>query len=220
LHRRLGGYGLSDIDVEQRRNVFWIALSLEKSISIRSGRPSLFSDDDIGVELPPALPHTGIPLSHEDSVLDTFRSISKLALLESRVYNKLYSARSQTKSELERLKWVGALDKELTQWKMELPREIRPECPIRCHPKHLMSVIMVHFSYYNCLVALHRGSVHHGSWLAVKKPSIAKDARSLGLNPRVFESGAICLNAARQVIGLLNHYVNEDHALPSLGIVR
>lgn len=224
LHRRLDGYGLSPRDVEMRRNVFWIALGLEKGISIRSGRPSVFSDDDIGVELPPKDPRANRDLDKADSVLDSFRSVATLALLESRgksrpselllsgqaltiaVYSKLYSARSHTKSELERLKWVGALDTELAQWRDELPVLIRPESPIRCHSKHLMHVIMMHFAYYNCLVAIHRGSVHHGSWINTKKPETVRDAKSLGLNPRVFESGAICLKAARQVIGLLHHY--------------
>ena len=224
LHRRLDGYGLSPRDVEMRRNVFWIALGLEKGISIRSGRPSVFSDDDIGVELPPKDPRANRDLDKADSVLNSFRSVATLALLESRgkprpselllsgqaltkeVYSKLYSARSHTKSELERLKWVGALDTELAQWRDELPVLIRPESPIRCHSKHLMHVIMMHFAYYNCLVAIHRGSVHHGSWINTKKPETVRDAKSLGLNPRVFESGAICLKAARQVIGLLHHY--------------
>lgn len=73
-----------------------------------------------------------------------------------------------------------------------------------------MHVIMMHFAYYNCLVAIHRGSVHHGSWINTKKPDTVRDAKTLGLNPRVFESGAICLKAARQVIGLLQHYDTGD----------
>ncbi len=206
LHRRLDGYGLSPRDVEQRKNVFWIVLGLEKGISIRSGRPSVFSDDDIGVELPSKDPSANQDLDKPDSVLDSFRSVATLALLESRVYSKLYSARSHTKPELERLKWVGALDTELQQWRDELPPLIRPESPIRCHPKHLMHVIIMHFAYYNCLVAIHRGSVHHGSWINTKKPETVRDAKMAGLHPRVFESGPICLKAARQVIGLLHHY--------------
>jgi hypothetical protein len=181
----------------------------------------VFSDDDIGVELPEKNPDANQDLGGPDSVLHSFRSVATLALLESRVYSKLYSARSHTKSELERLKWVGALDKELQQWKDELPISIRPEHPIKCHTKHLMHVIMIHFAYYNCLVAIHRGSVHHGSWINPKKPKTVRDAKNLSLNPRVFESSSICLTAARQVIGLLHHYnSNENHDLPKLGVVR
>lgn len=227
LHRRLDGYGLTEREAMQRRNVFWIAFGLEKGISIRSGRPSVFADDDIGVELPPKNPNANQNLDSPDSILDPFRSNATLSLLESRVYSKLYSARSHTKPEIERLKWVGALDTELRQWRDELPILIRPEQPIRCHAKHLMAVIMMHFAYYNCLVAIHRGSVHHGSWVSAKKPTdTVRDARSLGLNPRVFESGTICLNAARQIIGLLHHYdlkgtvvTNDEGEEPCLTIL-
>lgn len=181
----------------------------------------MFSDDDIGVELPERKRNANKDLTSEDSVLDTFHSTATLALLESRVYSKLYSARSHTKSELERLKWVGALDKELQKWREEFPIEVRPEEPIKCHSKHLMHVVTIHFSYYNCLVAIHRGSIHHGAWVNAKKPEAVRDAKSIGLNPRVFESGAICLKAARQTIGLLRHYDTDDlHDRHTIGIIR
>ncbi|KFY26380.1 hypothetical protein V493_04121 [Pseudogymnoascus sp. VKM F-4281 (FW-2241)] len=212
LHRRLDGYGLKEREVEQRRNVFWIVFGLEKGISIRSGRPSVFSDDDIGVELPPKTLNAYKDLSSADSVLGSYRFVATIALLESRVYTKLYSARSHTKSDLERLKWVGSLDRELQQWRDDLPIEIRPEKPIKCHSKHLMDVIMIHFAYYNCLVAIHRGSSHHGSWIYSDKPTTVRDAKNIGLSPRVFESSTICLTAARQIIGLLRYYENSDHS--------
>lgn len=210
LHRRLSGYGLKEREIKQRRNVFWIIFSLEKSISIRTGRPSVFSDDDIGVELPPKTTRAYKDLSSTDSVLGSYRCVATIALLESRVYTKLYSARSHTKSDLERLKWVGSLDRELQQWRDELPVEIRPERPIKCHINHLMDVIMIHFAYYNCLVAIHRGSSHHGSWIYSDKPTTVRDAKNIGLSPRVFESSTICLAAARQIIGLLHYYENSD----------
>ncbi|OBT66534.1 hypothetical protein VE03_03670 [Pseudogymnoascus sp. 23342-1-I1] len=220
LHRRLDGYGLKERDIEQRRNVFWIVFGLEKGISIRSGRPSVFSDDDIGVELPPKTTHAYKDLSSADSVLGSYRCVATIALLESRVYTKLYSARSHTKSDLERLKWVGSLDRELQQWRDELPIEIRPEKPIKCHSKHLMDVIMIHFAYYNCLVAIHRGSSHHGSWIYSDKPTTVRDAKNIGLSPRVFESSTICLTAARQIIGLLHYYDTTEHSdVHNLGIV-
>ena len=220
LHRRLDGYGLKERDIEQRRNVFWIVFGLEKGISIRSGRPSVFSDDDIGVELPPKTMHNYKDLSSADSVLGSYRCVATIALLESRVYTKLYSARSHTKSDLERLKWVGSLDRELQQWRDDLPIEIRPEKPIKCHSKHLMDVIMIHFAYYNCLVAIHRGSSHHGSWIYSDKPTTVRDAKNIGLSPRVFESSTICLAAARHIIGLLHYYENSDHSdVHNLGVV-
>lgn len=220
LHRRLDGYGLKEREIEQRRNVFWIVFGLEKGISIRSGRPSVFSDDDIGVELPPKTTQAYKDLSSADSVLGSYRCVATIALLESRVYTKLYSARSHTKSDLERLKWVGSLDRELQQWRDELPIEIRPEKPIKCHSKHLMDVIMIHFAYYNCLVAIHRGSSHHGSWIYSDKPTTVRDARNIGLSPRVFESSTICLQAARQIIGLLHYYETSDHSdVHNLGMV-
>lgn len=56
LHRWLEGFGLTQADLEQRRRVFWVMYVLEKSMCIRTGRPSAISDEDIGVSLPRMIP--------------------------------------------------------------------------------------------------------------------------------------------------------------------
>ncbi|KAI9852345.1 MAG: hypothetical protein M1838_001050 [Thelocarpon superellum] len=202
LHRRLNAdFGLSAAQTQDRRNVFWILYMLDKATSLRSGRPSVINDEDVGIDLP----------SHEEGQEpNKFRSMAILALLESRVYSRLYSARSRTRSRFERLKAVSQLDLELQKWRDALPMEIRPEREIRCSKQKYMPVVMMHFAYYNCLTAIHRMSVHSGAWTAEPDKETPPDGRLPPLNPRVYSSGPICLSAARHVIKLTQSLDQDD----------
>lgn len=51
--RRASGHsGLSNLEAESRRRTFWCAYALDVHLSVVLGRPQLFHDDDIDIELP------------------------------------------------------------------------------------------------------------------------------------------------------------------------
>lgn len=206
LHRNLDAFGMDAAEKKLRQNVFWVAYVMETGMSLRSGRPPAMSVQDIAV----ALPQT------TSTEFDQFRCIAKLSLLESRVYSELYSAKAATRSGLERLKSIGRLDAELTRWRDAIPLGYRPESEIVCLKHQFTPVVMMHFGYYNCLGAIHRASIHHRSWTSVPgKESSSEVHDGENLNPRVYLSSALCLEAARNVVGLLKHY-NQDFPQNSL----
>ena len=47
LHRYLPHLKLPPAEVEHRRNIFWVGLSLERQINVRMGRRSVIHDDDM-----------------------------------------------------------------------------------------------------------------------------------------------------------------------------
>jgi hypothetical protein len=224
LHRWLEGFGVSQAELEQRRRVFWIIYIIEKSTCIRIGRPSAINDDDIGVGLPPEDLHAegdvGIQVpSAPGQKFYPFRTMCAVALIESRVYSELYSAKSQTKTAGETLLCVGLLDQELQEWKDTIPLEIRPEHQIQCEREHRFAIIMLHFVYYNCVTAIHRVSVYHGSWTsndgnpgndAAPLPSTPVSSANSTLSPRVYTSYALCLSAARSIIHLASHFLDSE----------
>ena len=224
LHRWLEGFGISLAELEQRRRVFWIIYILEKSTCIRTGRPSAISEEDIGVGLPPEDLHVegdvGIHVpSLPGQKFYPFRNMCAIALIESRVYTELYSAKSRTRTAEQKLQWVGRLDRELQEWKDTIPLEIRPEHKIQCEREQRFAIIMLHFVYYNCVTAIHRVSVHHGSWTindddlgsdTTPQPSTPASSTSSTLNPRVYASYALCLSAARSIIHLAFHFLDFD----------
>lgn len=213
LHRSLNNFGLSEDQTDERRNVFWILYIIEKGFSIQSGRPSVIHDQDIGISLPTENPTISTFPSGKRE-FNTFVIVAKLARIESRVYSELYSARSRTRSVLQRLKSIGILDTELQKWRNAVPIEIRPEHDIVCDEQQIIPVIVMHYSYYHCLTTIHHASIHYGPWTS--DPTDLKLVRhEVNLNPRVYASETICVAAARKVIEVLEHF-NSDHPPPMI----
>jgi hypothetical protein len=208
LHRKMASSGLSEAEIEQRSNVFWTLYVFEQTQSLCSGRPSLIEDDDIGIDFPKEK-YTKEYSSGGPNIMGTFPKAVELAHISSRVYLGLYSAKSETKSRLDRLKLVGQFDKELEQWRDGLQIEIRPGEPILCPEADVVPVIMLQFLYYFTLTTIHRVSVHHGYWMNERVQEDNQWAHNAQLNPRVFASGALCLSAARNTIRLFQHHSTQ-----------
>ena len=214
LHRNLKDFGLSQAEITQRKNVFWIVYFIDKSVALRLGHPSVMNDDDIGIDLPQA--ETLLERQPGGSVkFGMFRYQAQLARLESRIHSELYSARAQNKPALDRLRAVGELDKALLEWKDALPEEIQPEKAITFDEDHVLPIVMMHFAYFNCLTTIHRVSIHHGSWTSSHLSQSGTLLHGQNLNPRVYASQSICIGAARQSIQLLQHVQLKAHSTSS-----
>lgn len=232
LHKRGSGFGLNPVEVEQRKRVFWIAYCLDKefvshhhlfmpllitsSICLRSGRPPVQDDDDMNVELPSDDPPDNVgnvPLADGKGKFNLFRSLCEFATIESSVYKRLYSAKASKQSDGELLNTIGELDKELEDWKDNIPVDFRPEYEIQVtHGPLLLHVVVLQFSYYNCLTTIHRMSVHHGYWTSRLSNYAIQGLNARPLNPRVFLSAVLCVTAARASINLIKYIPQGDFA--------
>ncbi|KAJ9252260.1 transcriptional regulator family: Fungal Specific TF [Paecilomyces variotii] len=216
LHKRGSGFGLNPVEVEQRKRVFWIAYLLDKDICLRSGRPPVQDDDDMNVELPSEDPPDNIgniPLSDGKGKFNLFRAMCTFATIESKVYKRLYSTRAAKQSDGELLNTIGELDRELEEWKESIPLDFRPEYEIKAsHTPLILHLVVLHFSYYNCLTTIHRMSVHHGYWTSRLSNYAIQGLNARPLNPRVFSSAVLCVAAARASINLIKYIPQGDFA--------
>ncbi|MCJ1396531.1 hypothetical protein MMC18_009422 [Xylographa bjoerkii] len=209
LHRRLDDFGLAPEEIEQRRNVFWVFYLMEKAISHNLGRPSVINDDDIAVDLPPKKPGS-IQSPSGAKVYDIFQDQIVLAIIGSRICSELYSASSQTKSEVDRMKVLGKLDTHLQRWRDAMPIDIRPEHPIKCSEEQYVQVVMMHFTYLDAVILLHRLPGHQESFQDVEVTDMKSHDQRPRLNPRVYASQLLCLAAARRSIRLLDTFSNNN----------
>ena len=232
LHKRGSGFNLNDVENEQRKRVFWIAYLLDKDICLRSGRPPAQDDDDMNVDLPSEDPPDNvgnIPLTNTTTssttngkptddapakkTMNLFRLMCTFAQIQSRVYKSLYSVRASRQSDGELLNTIGDLDDQLEKWKVSIPLDFRPEHEIKAaHTPLILHVVVLHFAYYNCLTTIHRMSVHHGYWTSRLSDYAIQGLNARPLNPRVFMSAALCVNAARTSIGLIRYIPQGDYA--------
>lgn len=215
LHKRASGYGLNTVEVEQRKRVFWVAYIIDKDCSLRSGRPPSIPDEDWNVDLPELEPPDGlgvIPTSAGETV-NLFRKSCEYSVIASKVYDQLYSVRASKQSDGELLNTIGDLDFEIEEWKDSIPLEFRPEHELNLEDENLtLQLTSLHFAYYNCVSTIHRMSVHHGYWTNKLSEFAIKGLNLRPLNPRVFSSAAICVQAARSSISLLRYIPPGDFA--------
>jgi hypothetical protein len=216
LHKRGSAFNLNPIEVEQRKRVFWIAYLLDKDACLRAGRPPAQDDDDMNVELPSEDPPDNIgnvPLADGKSKINLFRLMCEFAVISSKVYRQLYSVRASKQSDGELLNTIGELDRELEAWKDSIPLDFRPEHEIKTsHTPLILHIVVLHFSYYNCLTTIHRMSVHHGYWTSRLSEYAIQGLNARPLNPRVFSSAALCVSAARASIHLIKYIPQGDFA--------
>jgi len=214
LHKKGSGFNLNPVEIEQRKRVFWIGYMLDKDICLRSGRPPVQDDDDMNVELPSADPDDNIgniPLADGKGKVNLFRLMCEFSTIESKVYKQLYCTKASKQSDGELLNTIGELDRQLEEWKESIPVDFRPEHEIKAsHTPLILHVVVLHFSYYNCLTTIHRMSVHHGYWTSRLSNYAIQGLNAKPLNPRVFSSAALCVSAARASIHLIKYVPQGD----------
>lgn len=216
LHKRGSAFNLNPVEAEQRKRVFWIAYLLDKDTCLRSGRPPAQDDDDMNVDLPSDDPPDNIgniPLADGKGKVNLFRLMCTFATISSKVYQRLYSVKASKQTDGELLNTIGELDKELEAWKDSIPIDFRPEHEIKTsHTPLTLHIVVLHFSYYNCLTTIHRMSVHHGYWTSRLSEYAIQGLNARPLNPRVFSSAALCVAAARASIHLIKYIPQGDFA--------
>ncbi|KAF2450022.1 hypothetical protein P171DRAFT_204066 [Karstenula rhodostoma CBS 690.94] len=216
LHKKGLAFNLNTSEVEQRKRVFWIAYMLDRDICLRSGRPPIQDDDDMNVELPSEDPPDNIgniPLADGKGKMNLFRLMCTFSIIQSHVYKRLYSVKATKQTDGELLNTIGELDKELETWKDEIPLEYRPEHDIKAsHTPLILHVASLHLGYYNCLTTIHRMSVHHGYWTSRLSNFAIQGLNARPLNPRVFMSAQLCVQAARASIHLLKYIPKGDQS--------
>ncbi|KAF4919039.1 putative transcriptional regulatory protein [Colletotrichum viniferum] len=191
--------GLSDSEIQHRRRLFWQAYIFDHDLMLRIGKPPLITDNFL-VDLPEEYPLDcyGFFYYPGDVVLNYFRQEVKLAQIQGRIYSRLYlnSPTSATALESE----IGLLDRELQGWRDSIPEMIRPKQSGASldddNHARLMALSVLHFVYFQLVVAVHSATL--------RMPLSAQDMDFL--RPSV----AICVNAARGAVSLLNYH-HIDH---------
>lgn len=170
----------------------------------------------MNVELPSDDPpdHVGnIPLADGKGKMNLFRLMCTFSIIQSHVYKRLYSVKATKQTDGELLNTIGELDKELETWKDGIPLEFRPEHDIKAsHTPLILQVAVLHLGYYNCLTTIHRMSVHHGYWTSRLSNFAIQGLNARPLNPRVFMSAQLCVQAARASIHLLKYIPKGDQS--------
>ncbi|OQE34569.1 hypothetical protein PENCOP_c017G05841 [Penicillium coprophilum] len=214
LERSADGSGLFPEELEHRRRIFWIIYCLDKEISLRDGIPLAQRDDDMDVLLPMEVPLDNIgimPTTNQQGTFNAFRSACELALIKSQVHKHLYSLAAADRPLVEVAATVGMLNQKLQEWKDSIPTEFRPELRrLSAFPQSPTAAVLLllHFSYFNCLIAIHRVTAAWGSGLGVDL--VKSNSFHIAPNPVVFMSESLCTKSAIASIDLIKYLPKSD----------
>lgn len=167
----------------------------------------------IDIKIPPGLSwhRFTLPSDHEKAEFDVFRSYCELSIIKGQVYELLCSAGSCEQPTPGLANSVFMLDQKLREWKASIPERYRPdvqETPSFPDSKAAIPLLSLHFSYFNCLLSVHRVIDSYGSSMYME---LARSYSSGLLSEDIaLLSGVMCQNAARASIKLME-YMPNDH---------
>ncbi|KAF5021355.1 hypothetical protein F66182_6600 [Fusarium sp. NRRL 66182] len=168
LHRHPAPeWNLSEDEKQERNRVFWVIYCLDKTIALRSGRPSVICDDDISCCFPrrveinqrgeDAMPVESPP---RPSSFDFFLCLTRLARICGDVSRRLYSANALYKPASQLLTTLDQILQDLESWLQMIPALLLPGKPMvrmsdRCGLTRCQ-IISFQTSYYYVLCAAYR----------------------------------------------------------------
>ncbi|KAF3401991.1 hypothetical protein F1880_009722 [Penicillium rolfsii] len=175
-------------------------------ICLRFGGSPESCDEDMDIAFPPGPSGDGWILSSttQKTGFNIFQSYCELSLIKGQIYKHLYCVTTTDQSVSELADSVALLDKMLQKWKESVPKEYRPDVentPLLT--KSNVGLLSLHFSYFNCLISVHRMATLRDSSINLK---LARSYTS-GLLPSdiALISGVLCQNAARASIQLMKY---------------
>ncbi|KAE8158010.1 hypothetical protein BDV40DRAFT_292195 [Aspergillus tamarii] len=180
------------------KRLLYHAFILEQDLAMYHSKPPSLTSDLLSC-LPEEDPEDGRnTLRFDDgSTLNWLREQVILATIQNKVYDKLRSPRASAQSPEQLYAGVMELDEELQNWRQNIPDMARPQTPLAgLDDMRLMSLTVLHFSYYQLLISIH-------SVVFSKAVPLWHQYEESDL---VISSVALCVSAARASISLLNYH--------------
>lgn len=133
-----------------------------------------------------------------------FRRLCRMCLIKSRIYCRLYSAKSLLKPPHEIYQIVKELHSELEEWRKDYPFAEVPK--LNTGEKDFLfgfASIGLHFVYYNALIMIHRIPLLMNYLISAREDE-SDEVKSLS-KAQASKSALICTTAARDTLKLVNN---------------
>ncbi len=193
---------LDDAEREHHRRVWWSIYSLDRILSLKSGRPISILDEDIGVHMPAPLPN-----ERADSPVVVLRCYTELSRILGNISTLIYRRRGDAHTGPSLIATVHTIWQSLNQWEEALPRALRLD-PDR--GKLSRESISLYLHYYQCIHMTARPLFFHvvqGRIAAIREAATGAQAKAAkerdwqaGLSAKTVAVITACVAAARNAI--------------------
>ena len=205
-----GEWNITERERLERDRVFWVIFCLDKTISLRCGRPAIIQDAEVSCPFP-----RNIPIKSEDwasgenpdsvQTLDFFLCFARFARICGRITQDLYSAAALYLPSTELQGKAKDILEQMDSWCTMIPADIKPGKPIGrlCDTSRLSrtQIVVLHSSYYYALCAVYRRF----------SPMFNRDRNEVSLPPSTHPTH---IEAARSV-ALLTKHLDVESVTPA-----
>lgn len=208
----------SQVEAESRRRLFWCAYTLDAHLAVVLGRPRLFHDDDIDIELPRCLEDNEISANTPDNSLSRQLHSTmlapiahyKLARLVGKILRDLYSIKAISSSR--RAVLNERISRDLSDWRVEfadfLDAEDSGPQPIFQRGRNVLNL-----TYWHAIILTHRPLV-----LASFAGYSEQRNRSGQDDAEIEESVRECLRASMLTVGTVDMMIEKGNLYRSFWI--
>ncbi|KAF4777976.1 hypothetical protein HER10_EVM0011053 [Colletotrichum scovillei] len=145
-------------DVEARSRVFWAAYILDKETGLNHGLDSIQDDDDIETELP----------SGWGEGVDILNLRAKLAMVESSIRRRLYTAKGLRLTDADLVKAIIDLDALLEEWRSSMPANLQPSYEAPASGSDIApDILNLQLAFYRCTMMVHWAARRHDQYSTV-----------------------------------------------------
>lgn len=187
---------------EWRRRLLWVIYTSDKDCSLRLEQPHTLNDEDLDLDLPHWDPPDGLgflPSVAGNPPFQWFRLYVNLAIIQSRVYRRLYSPQALRRVCDEKRETILDLALMLRTWKAQVPFEFEPGRLLERFPQSsVVPMVILYMRYFNCLTTVYRLSYWKVEQLEAYKSSVDDDAETS------CPGQTICIKAARTALELFD----------------
>ncbi|KAF9881731.1 hypothetical protein CkaCkLH20_00877 [Colletotrichum karsti] len=207
LHRKESYANLDDDLANRYRRVCWVTHIVNTDLMIKYGLPTPFDQSKITTELPDedfSDPHSLSGQSQGQESLNYVRKLAEISRIRSKIHENLTDTPGQ--SGLEHQTAVFALNTELEDWRLTLPKDSRPDLEAATTDRELDTcVVHLHFIYFNAVIKTHTtlarlNNVSSHAVALFRHPSWGSSQESC---PIVKQAYAKVVAAARATIDIL-----------------
>ncbi|KAI8660148.1 Zn(2)-C6 fungal-type domain-containing protein [Fusarium keratoplasticum] len=199
------------VELERRRRIWYSIYVLDRLLSLQLGRPPAIHDEDCSVPMPSRRGDNDIDWTSSiiepvegPSTGDYFVAVIEFSRIVGRVLSDIYGP-AQERPTAEMMICTQVLDRQLVEWKMNLPRKLRFDLGHAFDPSVAFrrQRNMLAIKYHHLRALIHRPYLCYPLLRQLDDSSVALDWPLLTL----FEK--TCASEARETARLLHHVSDE-----------
>ncbi|KAF4952967.1 hypothetical protein FSARC_12506 [Fusarium sarcochroum] len=172
VHRlKLHVQGDEDADSQtatERARLVWITYIIDRDLSLHTFEPYLLQDHDIGLDVDDIACEDGLGillLDDEQVRVDILKLRIRLATIQGKVYDLIYSVRASKLSLNQKQAANDRLQRMLEDWYNSLPDSFKADEVSALETNFRRHCISLHITYYQCLFATRKASIRNSEWI-------------------------------------------------------